>query len=399
MRHAIRGSARRMLAVSIALLVWALSALPAHADETPSVPVASAGSVISAMPVLAYYYIWFDPSSWQRAKIDTPLAGTYSSDEISVMRTQVALAKAAGIDGFLVSWKDTAVLSSRLANVVKVAQESDFKLGIVYQGLDFARKPLPVSKLATDLRTFADKYAHNSVFDIFGKPLIIITGSGQYSVEALQQITAPVRDRLMVLAAARTVEEYRSVASVVAGSAYYWGAANPDKSWYPQRLAEMAAAVREKRGLWIAPVAPGFDARLVGGSSVVPREGGQTLRKEFAAALASKPDAIGLISWNEYSENTHVEPSTLYRDEALGVVAEMTGSPAVDIAPLDSSTPATATSRGGLNGVMALLLMVIFLGGVFIVSRWRRPGPDLPSEGVADDGAPRGGRHAGRSGR
>ena len=37
----------------------------------------------------------------------------------------------------------------------------------------------------------------------------------------------------------------------------------------------------------------------------------------------------GLISWNEYSENTHVEPSTRYQDEALRVIAEFTGSPLV----------------------------------------------------------------------
>ncbi|HEX6034325.1 MAG TPA: hypothetical protein VFY83_07815, partial [Anaerolineales bacterium] len=38
------------------------------------------------VPVLAYYYIWFDTESWNRAKTDYPLLGRYSSDDASVMR-------------------------------------------------------------------------------------------------------------------------------------------------------------------------------------------------------------------------------------------------------------------------------------------------------------------------
>ena len=37
------------------------------------------------IPLLAYYYIWFDPGSWNRAKVDYPLLGRYSSDDKKVM--------------------------------------------------------------------------------------------------------------------------------------------------------------------------------------------------------------------------------------------------------------------------------------------------------------------------
>ena len=77
------------------------------------------------------------------------------------------------------------------------------------------------------------------------------------------------------------------------------------------------AAVHARRGLWIAPAAPGFDSRLVGGTSIVDRHGGDTLRRELDAAASSSPDAIGVISWNEFSENTFVEPSRAYGSTAL----------------------------------------------------------------------------------
>ena len=65
------------------------------------------------------------------------------------------------------------------------------------------------------------------------------------------------------------------------------------------------------------PLDPSRRARLrraaVGGTSVVDRGGGRRCAREFDAATGSSPDAIGLISWNEFSENTHVEPSRQLR--------------------------------------------------------------------------------------
>lgn len=367
---------------SLAAAAVLLLAVVGGGSAAASSPAPEAGTE-KALPVLAYYYIWYDPSTWRRAKIDTPLGGTYTSDEPTVMRRQIRQAQSAGIDGFLVSWKDSSTLNGRLAKLVEVARELDFKLGIVYQGLDFARLPLPTSKVVTDLKNFASRYADDPVFDLLGGgPLVIVTGTGKFTREQIQEMVA-VSPRLRVLASARSAEEYQGIEDLVAGNAYYWGAANPTKNWYAGRLAEMGEVVHQSGGLWIAPAAPGFDARLVGGTSVISRESGQTLRAELAAAVASKPDAIGLISWNEYSENTHVEPSVMYQDEALQVVAEFTGSPAVEAAPLDSSTATARDRPQGLNGLSAMILMVVVLGLVFVITRWRSSADDsglLPAE-------------------
>jgi len=40
-------------------------------------------------------------------------------------------------------------------------------------------------------------------------------------------------------------------------------------------------------------------------------------------AAGSAPDAIGLISWNEFSENSYVEPSCSYGGEYLAVIASL----------------------------------------------------------------------------
>ena len=126
-------------------------------------------------------------------------------------------------------------------------------------------------------------------------------------------------------------------------------------------------------GLWIAPAAPGFDARLIGGRKIVPRTGGRTLRRELAAAAASNPDAIGLISWNEFSENSYVEPSRRYGRQALQVLADIRGAHAPAAPAVDSSDPGRASTAGAGNGVpVAAGLGVIVLFGLGLLARRNR---------------------------
>ena len=132
---------------------------------------------INPVPVLAYYYIWFDSNSWDRAKTDYPLLGRYTSDDRSVMRQHIQWAKEAGIDGFIVSWKSTDVLNRRLDQLATLAEEENFKLVIIYQGLDFNRDPLPVDTVASDLDYFIQNFADRPALQLFSKPLVIWSGT------------------------------------------------------------------------------------------------------------------------------------------------------------------------------------------------------------------------------
>jgi Glycosyl hydrolase family 71 len=339
-----------------------------------------AGLVIAAMVVIAgapaahaagppdrlfsYYYIWFNAGSWNRAKTDYPALGRYSSDDRDVMRKHVQWAKRAGIDGFIVSWKSTPVLNRRLKRLAEVAEAERFKLLVIYQGLDFEREPLPAARVGHDLDVFVRRYAHARAFDVFEKPLVIWSGTWRFSRPEIASVTSRSRRSLLVLASERNPEGYGRVDDLVDGNAYYWGAVNPSTyPGYPDKLAAMGAAVHARGGLWIAPAAPGFDARLVGGTSVVKRRNGATLRTQLDAATRSAPDAIGLISWNEFSENTHVEPSERYGSRYLDVVADVRGATPADVQDFDSSEPAaTGVSYGvPLLGGVALFLAASFL--------------------------------------
>ena len=157
-----------------------------------------------------------------------------------------------------------------------------------------------------------------------GKPLTIWSGTWEFSHAEIAQVTGPVRPTMLVLSTEKSVTGFQRVADVTDGDAYYWSSVNPATNiHYGSKLDEMSRAVHRDGKYWIAPFAPGFDARMVGGHSAVPRQGGQTLRTEYAAAVRSSPDLLGLISWNEFSENSYVEPSQRYGHQALDELRQL----------------------------------------------------------------------------
>lgn len=355
--------------VALALLLVAVA--PAAAQ-----PPADEGRPF--LPILAYYYQWFDPPSWDRAKRDHPALGNYSSDDVEVMRRHVRMAKAAGISGFAVSWKSTPTNDERLRLLVGVARAEGFGLAVNYESLDADRDPLPAERVAADLRTFHDRFAADPVFHRFGQPLLIWSGTWAYSPEQVAAAVTPIRDTVAVLASEKDVQGYERLADLVAGDAYYWSSVDPARDpGSGARLAQLGAAVHARGGLWMAPFAPGFDATLIGGTRVVDRRDGATLREEYGQAVASSPDMLGLISWNEFTENTYVEPSVNLGHRYLDVLTEIQDSPAAVAGELaqDSSTPpAPGIAAGGpMVAVVGAGVLLAAVGAVVLLRRRSTP--------------------------
>jgi hypothetical protein len=280
------------------------------------------------VPVFAYYYMWMHGSYWSSNKLDypaRPFPGNYNSSNPAVINWQIMQAKAAGITGFIVSWKDTPLYRIIIPRLEKVANQDNFRLAMEYEGLDYSRRPLPVAEVTRDFRYFAVHYAVNRAwYRIGGKPLTMLSGTGEFSSPAVCRVTGPVRHAILVLAEANGVAEFQRLAACTDGDAYYWSSGNP--ATYPGwggKLRAMGAAVHGNDQIWLAPFAPGFDGTQIGGQIIVPRFGGTTLRSEYAAASRSAPDILGLISWNEWTENTYMEPSVAFGNRYLHVLRDL----------------------------------------------------------------------------
>ncbi|MHB9858733.1 glycoside hydrolase family 71/99 protein [Streptomyces sp. YIM S03343] len=364
---------RRALTLLAAVLLCCLSVLGCAPDRPP--PAAPRAAARPAVPLLAYYYPWYDPASWRRGKSDLPLLGRYSSADPRVVRQHIRWAKSAGIDGFIVSWKDTPRLDGRLDLLIRTARAEHFKLAMIYQGLDFSRRPLPVDRVAADFRAFRDHYAPDPVFlRLGGRPLTLFSGTWKYTHDQVARITAPVRPAMLVLATEKNPAGCRRLADVTDGDAYYWSSADPYSTGgdAPAKLRAMGRTVHADGHYWIAPFAPGFDARLVGGTSTVPRRDGATLRAEYAAAVRSSPDALGLISWNEFSENSQVEPSRTFGTRYLDVLRTLHGTLPASLSAAGADSSDGSARPGAARALLAAAGVTVPAVAVACAAAWRR---------------------------
>ena len=342
--------------------------------------------------VFAYYYIWYAPTSWRRAKIDLPQLGSYDSSDRAVVAQHIAWAREAGIDGLIVSWKHEQRLDAALSVLVDEATKASMKLILLYQGLDFDRQPLDDGLVAGDMTWFLDNYANAAPFDVFGLPAIVWSGTWGYKDSQIERVRTAIGapDRVLLLGSERSADAYASRARLFDGDAYYWSSPDPlSTPRYQRRLNEVTAAVRADSGRWIAPVAPGFDGRLIGGTSVVPRRDGATYRAAWSGALATSPDILGIISWNEFSENSYIEPSKTFGDEYLRLTGQLVGSlpspgtspvptqsapgssPPASMPPVESPPPGVPpvvdpreTNLSGVAVGAAIVLALVFVGRI-----------------------------------
>ena len=358
------------IALLLGLLVQQLGAANATTSSRPS-----RGSAATPPRIFAYYYLWWSTSHWQSslgpnypitagakplpATLDatgcnprTNFTGNsltdvpqqiHGQDDPGFIESEVREAAAAGLAGFAVNWAGTGSTtqtvtsnpySKRLQILVdavhKVNSEGiPFKLWLSYKS---SASILSQSQIDADLGYFLSHYGNDPAFDRLrtNKVTIIWQGSRKYPISVLQAITPKYRSQARILGDETTWSADRG--AYLDGNAYYWSSQDPYHN--PQSFQQISALATAVRGsgpnpdgstkTWIAPLAPGYDKQLAGGSNCVPRNGGQTLQRLFQGNLASNPDDFGLISWNEITEGTYIAPMTRYGQQDLAVVAALT---------------------------------------------------------------------------
>jgi hypothetical protein len=269
---------------------------------------------------------------------DVP-AKLYSQDDPGQIESDVREAAAAGLAGFAVNWVGTGSASQTATSnpyskrlkvmvdaVHKVNAEGiPFKLWLSYKA---SASVLSSSQIKNDLSYFLTTYGKDPAFDRAQSPRVTIiwNGSRKYSVSTLSAISSAFRAQARIIGDETKWSTTR--APYLDGDAYYWSSQNPysNPSSFKQ-IQSLANSVRASgknpdgsAKVWVAPVAPGYDKQLAGGSSCTPRKGGQTLKVLFDGNKASNPDAWALISWNEITEGTYVDPMRRYGMQDLNML-------------------------------------------------------------------------------
>ena len=230
----------------------------------------------------------------------------------------MALAREAGLDGFLVSWwgRESEDAPS-LAALFRGAGEAGLVLAPYYETGELWRRGAP--GVAADLASLLDRHGREPAWlrvggDARRVPLRVAPAAAAGVGRGARPARCGRAGALFLVADAPSPE---------------WLAARPD--WLQRfdalhvytpvvllaRGRDVSGVYRAFGGLargagrpFIPAVAPGFDDRQVRTpGTVVDRADGTTYDRGWEAALAVDPPWILVSSWNEWHEGSEIEPS------------------------------------------------------------------------------------------
>ena len=270
--------------------------------------------------------------------IDIPWEGLYDQGQSGTFDRHIGEAISARITGFVVSWQGTGEIgqnstssgyNARLdllvarVNAYNAAHGTRFRLALALEAFgNYGRSPAAV---INDLNYFRSRYAANPAFasSYSSKPMVMLMGSRRYALATVQAVSASARPYVFLLGD-ETYLSWARDAALLDGTAYYWSSQDPWNN--PQSGSQIAALAAQVHGAgkkWFAPFTGGFNTQLIGGNTCVARRGVKTLDEVWRLNQASAPEGWFGISWNEFVENTYLEPSTLYGRTYLNEIARL----------------------------------------------------------------------------
>jgi hypothetical protein len=281
--------------------------------------------------ILAIYYGWWDCKPWMMWEdprfTDHPLI-RYSCDDPIAAARHIQQALDAGIDGFATEWLGPHLDTDENLNLLlTAAQNTQFKLA-VYLDISGIYNLDNVQEIIHDwllyiITTYGN---HPSYMQVNNKPLIIIFDSDLVKFNIWKNVFDQLNqegEQATYWAYGLNVSEY----TLFDGVHKYLPS---DYSILAQDYQEISRATTyyplldptANRKYWSATVIPGFDNRPIDGDIIVDRDDGEYYRQGFEIALQFKPEWLFITSWNEYQENTQIEPSELYSYQYLLLTLE-----------------------------------------------------------------------------
>jgi hypothetical protein len=287
----------------------------------------------AARLVLGQYYPWYSRTTWaDPGMVDQPLQ-LYSTDDAADVLADLKVAQHAGLDGVIVSFADidgAGGWSDRgVRFVLQAAQQLGMQVSTQIEtlqanttGIEGAPPEVPV--LVQWIDDIVDRYAPNPAYlHVNGRPVIFVyawtAGVEQTWRAALERVRASGRNPFIV---ADTTDP--AWLPLVDGEYTYNGNIFvPDIKTFTSRFAlltrtyHLFGAANGPQRLVAVTVSPGYDDRALRARAthlVADRENGAFYDGQWDAALHSGADWVVVTTWNEWWENTQIEPSQRYGD-------------------------------------------------------------------------------------
>ena len=243
-----------------------------------------------------------------------PLIGPYDSLDPAVIELQVGWMKLAGFDGVLADWYGTQphfdypMIHERTKALFDVATKAGLSIGVVYEDQTVGnaiREKLITADQAAPIARQTGQFLAKEWFPrpnwlrIKGKPAVLVFGPQYFKEPEWAAFRAAAGDyQLLTLHKTHPFSQGGYDWPIPSlGMKFTDEFGHRSKDWairipvaFP-RFKDFYAAAGEK------------------GYPELPDRDGQTYRDTLAAAIALKPDAVQVATWNDWQEGTQIEPS------------------------------------------------------------------------------------------
>lgn len=315
--------------------------------------------------VLAFYYAWYDKTTWSSGKLADQPAQPYDSRDRAAIQRHVAQAKSAGIDAFVQSWYGPSggannMTESNFRALLDISAPSGFRAAVDFEVTS------PFFGSAGDVQNalitlLSDHAKHPAYLKVNSKPVVFFWRQQRFSVDDWTAIRKRVDpDRASIWIAEGTDPSYLRVFDGIHWYSVAWSA-DPVTSLanYALRVRKMAQEFGGFR-YWVAPVMPGYDdTRLRGaGGFVRSRANGDYYRATFAGASRSGADWVVITSFNEWLEGSQIEPSVSYGDAYLKLTRELAAAYRAGAVVVPTVKPSPTSTRASAAANIAQAAMV-----------------------------------------
>ncbi|HJZ72126.1 MAG TPA: endo-1,3-alpha-glucanase family glycosylhydrolase [Vicinamibacterales bacterium] len=280
--------------------------------------------------VLAHYYPWYTMDTWSDSQLsDRPLR-LYSTDAQSDINTAAGIAHAAGIDAWVVSWQGLSGdgFNDRRMRIALAAAAAAGMRACVYTETYVANPtfdaatPIDPRTLLEWLTDIVDRYgSHPAYLRVDGRPVIFTYAASLLAPavwsELLGRLRSSGRNPLIVGDFSRSLLLETFDGEYQYSNVFSSGDALADLMRAESLRVRTINLLRpnDRRRLWVASVTPGFDdSHLVDRQRprIVERANGAVYDDQWSKAIDTGADWIVVTSWNEWWENTEIEPGARY---------------------------------------------------------------------------------------
>jgi Glycosyl hydrolase family 99 len=281
--------------------------------------------------VLAHYYPWYTTDTWSDPQMaDRPLR-IYSTEAPPDVNAEAAMARAAGIDAWVVSWQGLeagAGFNDRRMRIALDAARGAGMRACVYTET-YVANPTNDASRGIDSRVLFDWLA--DIVDLYGSHPAYLRVGGRPVIFTYAASLLPQADWAEVMARLRTsgrdpliIGDFsRSTLLDAFDGEYQYSNVFSSGDALADVVRAESLRVRtfdllrpgDRRRVWVASVTPGFDdSHLVDRKTprIVDRSSGTVYDDQWSKAIDTGADWIVVTSWNEWWENTEIEPGQRY---------------------------------------------------------------------------------------